>query len=72
MRHFVGAILLLISCIFYCCPYVCSAIYMNNSSEYSNEIFKQGIDYVGGNFFEISVLFFVLGIVCLIYAEIKK
>ena len=72
MRHFVGGILLLISGILYCCPYVCSAIYLQNSNEYSNDLFKQGMDYVGGHFFRLSVLFFIAGVAYLIFAEIKS
>ena len=67
MKRIVGAILLLISSILYCCPYVCTAIYLQNyTSEYSEEIFQQGMEWVGGPFQVLSIVFFVAGIVYLI------
>ena len=72
MKHIVGALLLLISCIFYCCPYICSAIYLQNSNSYSQELFHSGIDYVGGYFTILSILFFVAGVAYLIWAEKEK
>lgn len=72
MKRIVGVILLLISSIYYCCPYVCSAIYLNDyKTEYSNEIFNQGLKWIGGRFQILSVVFGVAGVLYLIWAEIK-
>lgn len=72
MKHIVGVVLLLISCIFYCCPFICSAIYLKNSNSYSEELFNLGIKYVGGQFTVLSILFFVAGVAYLIWAEKEK
>lgn len=72
MRHIVGVALLLISCIFYCCPYICSAIYLKNSNNYSEEMFNLGIEYIGGHFTLLSILFFIVGVAYLIWAEKKE
>ena len=73
MKHIAGAILLLIACLFYCCPYICSAIYLSKfTTDYSNEVFKQGIEWVGGNFQILSIIFFIAGIFYLIWAEKKE
>lgn len=72
MKHLVGIVSLFISCVLYCCPYVCSAIYLSNSATYSNELFNMGVDYVGGYFFILSAIFFIVGVVYLVLAELKK
>lgn len=69
MKHIVGATLLFISCIFYCCPYICTAIYLSNSNTYSEELFHSTMQCIGGHFTQISILSFVLGVIIILWAE---
>lgn len=72
MKRIVGAILILISSILYCCPYVCTAIYLQNfDAEFSAEVFRQGMQYIGGHFQVLSIIFLIAGVVYLAWGELK-
>lgn len=70
-KYGVGAILCATSAIIYAMRFLATAFFISNTTEWSKEIFQNGLGYVGNELTVVSVILAVVGIAYLIIAEIE-
>ena len=71
----IGAIFCLISAILMAARYLAAAIFMSSTQSWSNELFTEGLEYVGSPLLIASIIALIVGIGFLgyvLFKEIKK
>ena len=67
----VGTVFCLIAAILAGARYVATAIFMSNTSSWSAELFREGLNYVGPNLLIASIAALVAGVAFLVYGLLK-
>ena len=67
----VGAIFCLTSAILTSARYIAAAIYMSNVTSWSNDMFQEGLSYVGMPLKAVSIIALILGI-CFLGHEVVQ
>ncbi|WP_455721123.1 hypothetical protein [Agathobacter sp.] len=71
-KRMVGAILCLASALLFATRYLAAAIFMSGVSSWDRTLFVAGLEYVGSELKIASILFLLVGICYLIWAEIEN
>ena len=67
----VGAIFCLTSAILTSARYIAAAIYMSNVTSWSNDMFQEGLSYVGTPLKVVSIIALIIGICFLGYGVVQ-
>lgn len=67
-----GTIFCVSAAIIYAMKYLVTAVFMSGVSEWSKELFENGLSYTGNNLTIISIILLIIGIVYLIWEEIEE
>lgn len=70
-KRFVGAIFCLISAILFASRYVATALFLSSTTAYDKELFEAVLENVGDNLLWMSIISLIVGIIYLIWAEVK-
>ena len=70
-KYGVGALLCSTSAVVYAIKFLATAFFVSNTTEWSKEIFQNGLDYVWNELTVVTVVLAVVGIAYLIIAEIE-
>ncbi|NLE03379.1 MAG: hypothetical protein GX638_01065 [Crenarchaeota archaeon] len=71
-KRFVGAIFCLISAILFASRYIATAIFLSSATAYDKELFEGVLENVGTNLLWLSIISLIVGIVYLIWAEVRN
>ncbi len=61
----------LIAAVLYASRFLAAAIFMTGLSSWSHELFEAGLNYIGSSLLTLSVISLVVGVVYLVWAELK-
>lgn len=67
----VGAIFCIIASVLYITKYIAAAIYLSNSQSWSEDLFYDGVSYIGNSIQYLSIISAIVGIGYLVIAEIE-
>lgn len=70
-----GTMFCLIAALLFCTKYTAAAIYLSQTSSWSNELFESGLQNMGNSITVINTVSLVIGLIYLIageYSEFKK